>query len=533
MRRIKQVLSIFVSVVLTGNILTGIPGNVNADDNDSDGDPEAAVYETVTYVDLKGKNKTAEALVMTGSEAKLEEAWYAVTEDVSYDNRITIDGDVNIILCDDATLTPNKGIGVDAGNSLTIWGQAGSTGTIGNAPNIESHNAYIGGTGTDSGLITINGGSISGNGGFNSASIGGGHEGTGNVVINNGTVNVRGGVQGAGIGGGGGTSESKISYITINGGTVTTTGGKLGAGIGGGGDNTNADITITGGTVNATGGQSAPGIGAGSNGFGSGLATVNISGGNVTATGGFNSYGIGTATSYSSYMADITLSWTNETDSINAKSYKGDITLAKPFKSGDDIFAQGTVSADDIGGKTLVPYDGMGVRFAGHTLSLDGDIGVNFYMELDSSIASSQTAYMQFTLPSGSDQAVSKLYVKDAQTDTIGGKTYHVFKCNVSAKEMTSAIKAQLINGDDKSVVYSYSVKEYAGYILDHTGDSEAYAKAAPLVKAMLNFGAYSQIYFGFRTSDLANKDLSEADKDLGNVIISVEDPVITDCPTG
>ena len=139
--------------------------------------------------------------------------------------------------------------------------------------------------------------------------------------------------------------------------------------------------------------------------------------------------------------------------------------------------------------------DGIGTTLAGYSLSLDGDIGVNFYMELDDSVVADADAYMQFTLPNDTTQTVK---VNDAilDTTTVSGKTYYVFKCNVAAKDMASQITAQMFYGDKKGTEYKYSVKDYAYYLLVHN-EVEEYAKAAPLVKAMLNYGAYAQEYFG------------------------------------
>ena len=137
---------------------------------------------------------------------------------------------------------------------------------------------------------------------------------------------------------------------------------------------------------------------------------------------------------------------------------------------------------------------GLGEHLAGYSISLDGDIGVNFYMELDSTIVNSDSAYMEFTLPNGD---TPKVPVSKAAQKTVDGKTYYVFKCNVAAKEMTAPITAQMKDADRSGKPYSYTVRDYADYLLSHTQGNAEYAKAAPLVKAMLNYGAYAQAYFG------------------------------------
>ncbi|MCR5479774.1 MAG: leucine-rich repeat domain-containing protein [Ruminococcus sp.] len=144
---------------------------------------------------------------------------------------------------------------------------------------------------------------------------------------------------------------------------------------------------------------------------------------------------------------------------------------------------------------------GLGEHLYGHSITLDGSIGVNFYVELTGELLASNTAEMVFTVPSGSKTETQTLLVKDVIAEgsnkvVIGGKTYYKFKCSVSAKDMASTITAQLVDGEKSGTKYTYSVKDYADYLLTHT-DVEEYANAAPLVKTMLSYGAYSQQFFG------------------------------------
>ncbi|MDE6426757.1 MAG: hypothetical protein K2K89_11580 [Ruminococcus sp.] len=155
------------------------------------------------------------------------------------------------------------------------------------------------------------------------------------------------------------------------------------------------------------------------------------------------------------------------------------------------------------------PYsDGIGEHLAGHSISLDGNIGVNFYMELDESVIEDKDAYMQFTLPNGK---ISKVNVSGAKTDTIDGKLYYVFSCEVAAKEMFDTIKAQIISGDKEGTVYKYSVKDYADYISDHSGYDK---KTVNLVDAMLKYGEYAKSYFSKEeTTDISDVEADELAK--------------------
>ena len=172
--------------------------------------------------------------------------------------------------------------------------------------------------------------------------------------------------------------------------------------------------------------------------------------------------------------------------------------------------------------------DPFGTRLYGHSISLDGDIGVNFYMELDDNVASSETAYMEFSVPNGSIKETQIVYV-NAQTDeslpyasvkTYEGKRYYAFKCKVTAKDMTSVITAQMKDGDNKGAVYKYSVREYAAYVIEHPEEFEDNDSVVDLVKSMLDFGSFAQKYFNnnIEDKDLANYGLDTVKDEVSSV---------------
>ncbi|MBQ2212144.1 MAG: hypothetical protein II410_04560, partial [Ruminococcus sp.] len=423
----------------------------------------------VTYIDLKGIEKTVTATRIVGDETDLESGWYAVVDSVTNNNRISnngkVHGGVNLILCDGATFTNPEGMSVNGARSLTVWGQSAGTGTWN---------------------ITEPPTSCAGIGGYINAS--------GNITINGGTVNAKGGHSGAGIGGGN-ADNSYAGRVVINGGNVTATGNSRGAGIGSG-RQSYADVIISGGTVKAVEGN---------------FASVGIGGSGST----------------------VTLTYTDDV-SITSTGYDGTVTLEQPFTDGTNVFEAGVVDDNSVlAGTTLRPSGGIGVRLAGHSISLDGDIAVNFYMELsDSVIAHKDTAYMHFTVPDGNGTTEQTMLVKDALIKEWNGKNYYVFKCRVAAKEMTSEIKAQMIDGDQNGTEYTYSVKEYADYLIEHADEREDLAAAVPLVKKMLNYGAYAQIYFDKNPGTLANEIMDETEKELGDVTITAPETAF-DLPAG
>ena len=169
---------------------------------------------------------------------------------------------------------------------------------------------------------------------------------------------------------------------------------------------------------------------------------------------------------------------------------------------GDHPDADNDGKCDDCG----AIIDGIGAKLAGYSLSLTGNIGVNFYMELSDQIIADKDAYMQFTLPNGT---VTKVLVSEAQTNTTinAEKTYYRFPCEVASYEMTQDIKAQMFDGNGKcGKEYTYTVRDYAQYLIDHV---DLYQDAYPFAVAMLNYGACSQKYFNKAVDELANKYLN------------------------
>ena len=264
---------------ISGSTLTGAPttpGTYNftlkVTDNEShvwnDAPYSLIVIEKivvpVTFVNAAGVSITTNCVQLNTGLTTWDEEWYVATGTLNYGTGgITVSGDVNLVLADDASLTvvgatKKAGVNVASGNSLTIFGQAEGTGTL-----------TASGYGTDG--YSAGGAGIGGDD----------HENCGIVTINGGTINATGSqYTGAGIGGGyygnGGT-------VTINGGTVVATGGSwYGAGIGGGEYGAGGTVVINGGTVTATGGSSSAGTSSAATGIGHGYSYSAISSGTLT-----------------------------------------------------------------------------------------------------------------------------------------------------------------------------------------------------------------------------------------------------------
>ena len=244
-------------------------------------------------------------------------------------------------------------------------------------------------------------------------------------------------------------------HITIHGGHIDLTGGEHIVGLGGGNDNSTTFVTITGGQVNVTGG-----IG-------------NDNGDSV-----------------------ITLNWTDPSDSITADFFSGSVLLTNAFTDGTTLFVAGSVSDNStLAGKTL-----KASYIAGHSLSLNGDIGLNFFFRLTAEQA--QNASVRFTWLDKEQTAV-------LTPDATG---YYKASCLVAAAEMTCPVTAVLYIDGEAMESSTYSVKQYADKILtpeyaaEYTADgTRSYENLKTLVQAMLDYGTNAQLCFDRNTDNLAN----------------------------
>ncbi len=348
---------------------------------------------------------------LTGTETTLAAGWYVAKGTVNYTGALTLSGDVNLILADNATVnigteeTPvsGNGIGDDSNNAtITIYGQskgadrghlkvyasgcgiwssngdfncynakvtvkssllgiraqATSDATKGNinmkntTVNVNTTNGSFGyNIYAQGGNITIDDCDVTttANGGYNISS-------EGDITINNCNVTAT-------------TTKNDVinaagGNVTINGGKVTATGGTSTVGISAQKSSTGGDITLTDATVIATCGTGI--MSAGGN--------ITINSGNVTATASYYygiyanggnvaiNGGIVEANGNSPYSGisanNITLGWTSTGDQVTANSYDGTVKIAdgQAFTDGNGHYYAGTLTDDEksaISGKTL------------------------------------------------------------------------------------------------------------------------------------------------------------------------------------
>lgn len=152
---------------------------------------ELTIVDSFSYIDEQGELRETKAIPLTEHTSDWKPSpqtnWYIAQGKISLSERINVNGDINLILADDCTLTAEQGIKVSDYNSLTIYRQSEGTGSL-TAIYTEGGAAIGCNPGGVVGTISIHGGyitAISSNGGAGIGNGGWGSSG-GNININGG-----------------------------------------------------------------------------------------------------------------------------------------------------------------------------------------------------------------------------------------------------------------------------------------------------------------------------------------------------------
>ena len=143
-------------------------------------------------------------------------------------------------------------------------------------------------------------------------------------------------------------------------------------------------------------------------------------------------------------------------------------------------------------------------NLTGTQLSVSGDITMNNYIELSDDLLNDSGAKV---ITSVNGYETEKLISSVKGNATENG---YAFPIGVPAKDMTSDVTVSVQDGSGEVVdTYTVNVKDYALKIVygDYTD------KQKEMAKALLNYGAYAQKYFGTNEKYLANADLNDADQ--------------------
>lgn len=187
-----------------------------------------------------------------------------------------------------------------------------------------------------------------------------------------------------------------------------------------------------------------------------------------------------------------------------------------------------TTDGTDTPEITLPEESSPEMHFNSASLSLAGDIGLNYYVTLSDDLLADPATRMVFTY-GGKNQT---MYLSDAADSEYG----ILFTCKLWATEMTQTVTAQLYNADGavgESKVLS--AKSYCDTVFAYAQTNADYAAVVPLLRSMLNYGAAAQTMFTADTAEaLANAGLADSDKILPTVPdMSAYKPVVSGSEDG
>lgn len=178
--------------------------------------------------------------------------------------------------------------------------------------------------------------------------------------------------------------------------------------------------------------------------------------------------------------------------------------------------AQAADSDEDVTYRITAGDVELGDKLTAMNISQSGNITMMFYYTSLDGIDDND--YLQVTVPRQSGSFDVTRYKKSELTKV--GERYLV-EVPVAAAQQTDLVKLQWFQVDENGTakgakIREYSVKYYAGVILGSTT-----SQMIPAVKSMLNYGAMAQTMFGYKTNNLANKDLYTKENNPVNGMIS------------
>ncbi len=141
---------------------------------------------------------------------------------------------------------------------------------------------------------------------------------------------------------------------------------------------------------------------------------------------------------------------------------------------------------------SVLAEDSVNTRIVSQQLSLGDDLTMRFYAQIESSYIDDAV----MTVATGGNTATYAIKNMAAEKDG----TY-LFSTDLAAAQMTESINLTLVSGGTEILSKTYSIQDYAISLLQGNYTNETKA----LVREMLNYGAKAQLYFDYKTDDLAN----------------------------
>ena len=435
-----------------------------------------------TYTDVKNSSFWKELQAEINSKPDGEMSEITLSHDIIADT-----GDVPLVIPEGKIITlklgkfkidrnlneaVENGCVITNNGTLTLTG----SGTVTGGKNTESGGAIV-----NNGTLDLSGITISGNVSLKD----------GGAVYNSGTLNLNGGTisgnsAGSDSSGSGGAISAHKGTITISSGEIknNTAASHGGAIYLGAKDSYTAALNLNGGTITGnTAGNQGGGI------LHNGLLSVKGSPvvKNNTALKGSNIY----------LRPSMLI---NVTDSLS-----GDCRLGVTRENNAAGVITSGLNGAEISGVFTSDVDGYIVRvnsdgeaelavapkpeFKTQSLTLSGQIGVNFFMDLSALADQERTnSYMTFTV--GNSTSAQQANYNESFKDQTSG-VYYGFTCGITSVQMADTITAVFHYGNGLTVENTYSVASYIEYFDEHQTDYNT--KTLALIKSIADYGHYSQ----------------------------------------
>ena len=202
----------------------------------------------------------------------------------------------------------------------------------------------------------------------------------------------------------------------------------------------------------------------------------------------------------------VTWSVSNNTSKATSISQEGVLTVGEDEKAATLIVTATSVADPTKSASVNVKVEGSdNAKVVGYSVGLSDMISLNMYTYVPEKFLSDAGANAVFTLADGT---VTQQPLSEFKKASYNGVNTVVINTKMVPAYITRSVTMKIVGSDGKeSEGFTYSIYEYAKDYIKYATTETEYQKALPLVKAMLDYGAYSQLFFGVDASNLANYD--------------------------
>lgn len=210
-----------------------------------------------------------------------------------------------------------------------------------------------------------------------------------------------------------------------------------------------------------------------------------------------------------------TIIWSSDNDNIATVDQNGKVT-AKAEGTATITATAGDKTAECV----ITVTEQENIKLCAHSISLNESLDINFYFKEETAQEVEDEALALKCWRNGDDKNALFLPILGKSED---GQLKFSFT-DIAAKEMGDVIYSQLMmdkDGDGQfetpvGFVSQYSVRQYAVNQLAKASDESLKS----LLRSTLNFGAASQIFFGYDSKNSVNADLAPEDREVPKVAL-------------